>query len=338
MTGTTRPWRSMLAAVLFTMALFIGLSTNPAHAAPTDPPVETHATLRDVIAAASKAYLEAQTALDASKKHQVELTGELATAEAQYAELANQVAGIAAAAYRLPRAASALALLDPASPSSLLDRMTALETITARNDRMLHQLTALRAQVTADKSSIDAEVVEQAKQVAVLAKTKQDAEHALALVGGGATGGYVSPTSPKAMPVERNANGSLPAEGCTMSDPTTSGCLTPRTLHDYNEARLYGFTRYTACYRSYNDGGEHPKGRACDFSVSASGFGGVASGDDRVYGNNLAAFFVRNSYELAVLYVIWFDQIWAPATGWRAYYGGGDPSSNHENHVHLSVL
>ena len=41
---------------------------------------------------------------------------------------------------------------------------------------------------------------------------------------------------------------------------------------------------------------------------------------------------------LAVLYVIWFKQIWLPSSGWKAYSGGnGDPSSDHTNHVHLSV-
>ena len=64
----------------------------------------------------------------------------------------------------------------------------------------------------------------------------------------------------------------------------------------------------------------------------------MATGGDRVYGNNLAAFFVRNASQLAVLYVIWYRQIWLPATGWRSYGGAnGDPSSDHTNHVHLSV-
>jgi hypothetical protein len=40
-----------------------------------------------------------------------------------------------------------------------------------------------------------------------------------------------------------------------------------------------------------------------------------------------------------VLYVIWFERIWLPSSGWKAYTrGNGDPSSDHTNHVHLSVL
>ena len=38
------------------------------------------------------------------------------------------------------------------------------------------------------------------------------------------------------------------------------------------------------------------------------------------------------------MYVIWFKQIWTPAAGWHAYHSGqGDPSSDHTNHVHMSI-
>ena len=185
----------------------------------------------------------------------------------------------------------------------------------------------------------DAEVAEQSKQLAVMAKQKQDADKALALVGKTATGGgYVVATSPVARPAPRNSNGSWPSQGCTQNDPTTSGCLTPRMLHALQEAKRAGFNRFVSCYRP---GGpyEHPKGRACDFSCRNGSFGGIATGNDRIYGNNLMAFFVRNASRLGVLYVIWYKMIWSPAAGWRTYSGAnGDPSSNHTNHVHVSII
>ena len=58
----------------------------------------------------------------------------------------------------------------------------------------------------------------------------------------------------------------------------------------------------------------------------------------RTYGNRLANYFINNSSRLGVLYVIWFRRIWLPSSGWKSYSGaGGDPSSDHTNHVHLSV-
>jgi hypothetical protein len=108
-------------------------------------------------------------------------------------------------------------------------------------------------------------------------------------------------------------------------------------LHALQQAKAAGFTRYVSCYRP-SGSGEHPKGRACDFAAQKDGFGGVATGGDKTYGNNLAAYFIRNADPLAVLYVIWYRQIWLPSSGWKAYSGGnGDPSSDHTNHVHLSV-
>ena len=130
----------------------------------------------------------------------------------------------------------------------------------------------------------------------------------------------------------------MPNESCVVNDPTTGGCITPRTLHALQQAQAVGFTRFVSCYRPSGPY-EHPKGRACDFSAQTSGFGGVAVGDDRIYGSNLAAFFVRNADRLGVLYVIWFKQVWTPAAGWHYYSGaGGDPSSDHTNHVHLSMI
>ena len=71
-----------------------------------------------------------------------------------------------------------------------------------------------------------------------------------------------------------------------------------------------------SCHRS-GGSGEHPKGRACDFAAQKGGFGGDATGGDRTYGNNLAAYFLRNADRLGVLYVIWYRQIWLPSSGWQ---------------------
>jgi hypothetical protein len=106
--------------------------------------------------------------------------------------------------------------------------------------------------------------------------------------------------------------------------------------HAFLEARAAGFQRYTHCNRSASFG-EHPKGRACDFAVATSGFGPTATGANRSYGDRLAAFFIANSDRLGVLYVIWFRRIWMPGVGWGPYSGGGSPSADHTNHVHLSV-
>jgi hypothetical protein len=102
------------------------------------------------------------------------------------------------------------------------------------------------------------------------------------------------------------------------------------------QTQAAGFTHYVHCFRQASFG-EHPKGRACDFAAAPDGFGAIATGADRTYGNRLAAWYVANADRLGVLYVIWFRQIWLPGVGWRAYYSSDDPAASHRNHVHLSV-
>ncbi len=216
--------------------------------------------------------------------------------------------------------------------------MAGLDLIAQRDNRKLREFTEARAQVARTKAALDREVKEQQKQVNQLARKKEEAEAALAEVGGAATGGFVSATSPVAQPAKRNGDGSWPPERCVVDDPTTDSCITARTLHALQQAQSDGFKRFVSCFRP-GGSGEHPLGRACDFSAAPKTFENVdATGDDRTYGNNLAAYFVRNADRLGVLYVIWFRQIWLPSTGWRAYSGAGGPAGEHTNHVHLSMI
>ncbi|WP_211349584.1 coiled-coil domain-containing protein [Micromonospora pisi] len=296
------------------------------------------ASLREQLDVAAKGYLDAQAALDNSTKRQQQLATHLGTLEAELVTRTQTVAELAGMAYRTGRLGPLTALLNSDSPDGFLDRASSLGTVAANEDRQLRNLIEVRDQEQRAKAAIENEIREQRKQLDIMAKRKQQAERALAQAGsGGASAGVTaSTTSATAKPAPRNADGSWPKESCSVNDPTTTGCITPRTLNAMNQAKAAGFTRFVSCFRS-GGSGEHPKGRACDFAAETGGFGGVATGGDKTYGNNLAAYFVKNASRLGVLYVIWFKQIWLPGSGWKAYNGGGDPSSDHTNHVHLSV-
>ncbi|MEU4780989.1 hypothetical protein [Micromonospora sp. NPDC023633] len=302
--------------------------------------------LRAQLEAASKGYLDAKRALDTSTKRQQQLTAQLKTTEVELTARTANVGEIAGAAYRTGRLSVASALLNSGSPDGFMDRAAALDAVAAKEDRALRELQETRDEATRTRLALEGEIREQRKQVSVMAKRKEQAERALTVAnrkqqqqqsaGGGASPGGTSTATAKAAP--RNSDGSWPRESCSVNDPTpANGCITPRTLHALNQAKAAGFTRYVSCYRP-GGSGEHPKGRACDFAAQKGGFGGDATGGDRTYGNNLAAYYVRNADRLAVLYVIWYRQIWLPSSGWKSYSGAnGDPSSDHTNHVHLSV-
>ncbi|GID96139.1 coiled-coil domain-containing protein [Amorphoplanes digitatis] len=296
-------------------------------------------TLRAALESAAKGHIEAKNKLDNSKKRQVQLGETLKQAKVRAAALETRVGEIANRAYRQGRFNTMTLLINSTSPDAFMERALRLDQMAQVDGKALTGYQDAVATTEQAKNAIDLEIKEQKKQVTVMAKKKEQAEQALASVGGGAVaGGFINANSPLAKAAPRNSDGSWPKESCTINDPTTSGCITPRLLNSYQQSRAANFKRYTSCF-SERSSGEHPKGRACDFSAAAGGFENVnASGGDRTYGNSLAAYFVKNASRLGVLYVIWFRQIWSPGTGWRAYSGSGGPSATHTNHVHLSVI
>jgi peptidoglycan DL-endopeptidase CwlO len=324
-----------LAMLAVVGAILVAATASPAAADPEG----GSKTLRDALESAAKGYATGKNKLAASKKRQAQLQTTMKQAQASADALQSRVTAYAQRSYQYGRYNAMNLLLNSSSPDAFLERAARLDMM-AQTDA--HTLADYRTAVdTAQqaKAAIDAEVKEQEKQVAVLAKKKKEAELALASVGGGAAaGGFVSASSALAKPAPRNSDGSWPSESCTVNDPTTSGCITPRTLNAYQQARAAGFTHYTSCY-SKRASGEHPKGRACDFSANATTFKNeAATGSDKAYGDRLAAFFVKNADRLGVMYVIWYRQIWMPSTGWRSYSGTGGPAAVHTNHVHLSEL
>jgi len=330
-----RRWAASLVAVLAAVAMMVAVP-GAGNAAPPDE--GNNKTLREKLEAAAKGHVEAQAALDKSRKRQLAFKIEVQQLDLRLKTLQVQVGAVAAESYRFGRLSAVATLLNSVTPEDFLRRAADLDLMAQRDGTALRDLTRTFEESERAKAALDAEVREAAKQVKVMALRKKDAERALASVGGRPAGGYINPNSPLAKPAPRNADGDWPKESCTIDDPTTGGCITPRTLHAMKEAKAAGFKRYVYCHRSGGDG-EHPKGRACDFAAATGGFENrSATGGDKTYGDNLASFFIKNAGRLGILYVIWYRQIWMPGTGWRSYSGGGSPAADHTNHVHLSML
>jgi septal ring factor EnvC (AmiA/AmiB activator) len=326
---------AVTVALLASTLLVLGGTIAPATAEPVDPDGSGNQSVREKLDTAAQAYNDAKGRLDASRARQGELQQRLGAAERRLTELDTEVGPIAAAAYRGNRLNVSLVLLDAASPAMLHDAAT-IDYLAQRDDREIRSLVKARKDYAEQKAALDNEVKLQEQQLAEMEKRKRDAERALGNPNAGAALGAGLKAS--ANPAPRNSDGSWPRESCSVKDPTTSGCLTPRTLHALQEARAAGFDHFTACYRS-GGGGEHPKGRACDLAANASGFQNArATGADKAYGDQLAGWCIANSDRLGVLYVIWYKQVWFPGLGWRAYTSGdGTPAGDHYNHVHLSV-
>ena len=265
--------------------------------------------------------------------------------EIQVEALTKDANALASAAYRGGKVNMFTAALDSGSMVTFLQKSALMDHLSTQDTQRLAELTRSRATLDKQKTKIEGEIKIQQTQEKAMAKRKADAERALKVAIAAAKPKPVEApkaSAPSGAPkragraAPRRSDGSFPSEGCSLDDPTSGGCLTARMSNVLQQARSAGFSRYTHCYRSASFG-EHPKGRACDFAAATGGFGGVATGGNRTYGNNLAAWGINNADRLGVLYIIWFRRIWMPSTGWRAYSGSGSPSSEHTNHVHISV-
>jgi hypothetical protein len=340
MTARPRRWlvlalAPVVAATLCTMAA----PASPAFADPNDTSSTAddgadNPLLNDVLDSTGRRYLTAKAAVAKSTKTQLKLAIDVKNAEAKRDKLLPQVGAVAGQQYRTGNVSTASFLLNSVNTDDFLKRAMSLEEINALNDGKLRELNKAIDEVSAAKARLDTEIKAQKQNLASMQKQKESAEKALALVGGdGLTGGFVVAKSPVAAPAPRNSDGGFSPESCSVNDPTTSGCITPRTYHMYKEVKKAGFNRFVGCHRN---GGpfEHPKGRACDWSLQNSGFSVAHNADMKNYGNNLMAFLVRNADRLGILYVIWYAQIWFPATGWKSYHG----ASTHKDHVHVSML
>jgi hypothetical protein len=328
-----RRWLAAFVAVVIAVVLV------PAGSGWADPagPDGGSATLQGQLDAASRGYNDAKGRLDAATARQAELESQAKQTQADLDEVTRQVQAAAVTAYKAGPLSGLSVMLGATSATDFLDRATSLQTQIRLDNDALHRLHSLQAQYDQQRTAISTEITTQQAQLAVMDKRRKDAQAALTAAGGGVATNGPSGGTASATPSPRNPDGTWPKESCSVPDPTTSGCLTPRTLHALQEARKAGFTHYTACYRP-GTWGEHPLGRACDFSANASTFvNAAATGADKAYGDRLAAWLLANTDRLAVLYVIWYGRIWMPSTGWRTYHGDGTPAGDHMNHVHLSV-
>ncbi|GAA2848261.1 hypothetical protein GCM10010472_01470 [Pseudonocardia halophobica] len=146
-----------------------------------------------------------------------------------------------------------------------------------------------------------------------------------------------------------------PTTGCTVDDPTTSGCLTPQTRHLYDElVATFGPPgpdrpiRATTCWdpHPWNPTSDHPKGRACDIFPTRAGT--FPQGAELQTGWSVATWLRAHADALGVGYLIWQGRFWNSRTGdgpgaWGTPYTGGgvydptDATGGHFDHVHISV-
>ncbi|GAB3830439.1 coiled-coil domain-containing protein [Dactylosporangium cerinum] len=337
LTASTRrlPW--VLTLLLASLLLGVVGIADPATAEPGEDGGQ-NLTVRQALDKANAEYNDAKGRLDKSVADQAAIGEQLTATQTRVGELEASAGTVANAAYRGQRVSLTSVFLASEDPETVMHGLTTVQYMLTRDDKALRELAETRRKLEQQKADIAAAVANQQAQLKIMETNKKAAEDALKKAGGGgATTGAPSGGKVTTSAGGRNADGSFTKEGCSQNDPTTSGCISPRMLAAYNAARAAGYTHYTSCFRS-GGGGDHPAGKACDFSANAKTFVNArATGADQQYGDALAAWCVANAKNLGVKYVIWYKRIWQPSSGWKSYGGDGTPAGDHYNHVHLSM-
>src|SRR5438552_7537353 len=120
----------LLTALLVVVGIVGGIAAAPADAAPTNPTNPTNPpdegasnlTLGEALDIANAAYLQAQGALEASKKRQADLAAQVTSMQKQLAPLQAEINTIASASYRTGGLRTASAVLDSDGPDTFLNR------------------------------------------------------------------------------------------------------------------------------------------------------------------------------------------------------------------------
>ena len=130
-----------------------------------------------------------------------------------------------------------------------------------------------------------------------------------------------------------------------VDDPTSTGRITARMLHLYEQTKAAFPETEWGCY-SPRPGtkSEHPLGRACDLTFG-NAIGQYPTADQLAYGWQVTEWMQTHAEALGVEYLIWQGRIWSlsrDAEGWRPYNGGGmhDPNNvtgGHYDHLHVTV-
>lgn len=106
------------------------------------------------------------------------------------------------------------------------------------------------------------------------------------------------------------------------------GAVKPQLVPIANEVgNKFGLTKVLGVRPAVGYGdAEHAAGNALDFFVP-----------NRETGDAVAAYLIANMSRFGGKYVIWWQRIYYPGSGWKAMPDRGSDNNNHKNHVHFNI-
>ncbi|WP_433242241.1 coiled-coil domain-containing protein [Streptosporangium sp. CA-135522] len=266
-----------------------------------------------------EAYAAKRASLKKAQAAETAARADLRKAEEAYTEAEKQVDSIARLRYQ-----SDFTTLPSMLFSTNMGGAAIMEQLTAQQSSQLQVFAQSRdlKKQAAEKAALLTEQI--GEEAGVVEAQREDAEKVIDAIEEKLDA--LAPTGSG-----RRSDGSwapqLPAGADNITDRT-------RIMREAIEKR-FALPYEIGCYRSENDGGEHPLGRACDFMMSTGG--STPSADHVKLGEEIAAWALKNRANLGVKYVIWRQRI-NSGTGWRAMSDRGGVTANHFDHVHISMF
>ncbi|MFI7535208.1 coiled-coil domain-containing protein [Streptosporangium sp. NPDC049376] len=265
-----------------------------------------------------EAYAAKRESLKKAQEAEKVAQADLRQAEAAYAEAGREVASIVQIRYQngpldLPSILSA----PEVGGAAVMEQLTAQQIAQLQGFARSRDLMKQAADRTAQLSR---QIEQEAKAVQV---QREDAEKVIRVI------------EDKLEQLVPTGSGRRSDGSWAPQLPTGSDNITDRTrIMREAVGQAFQLPHEVGCYRSANDGGEHPLGRACDFMMSTGG--SMPTAANVKLGDELAAWALKNRDRLGVKYVIWRQRI-NTGSGWRAMSNRGGVTANHYDHVHISM-
>lgn len=293
---------------------------------------------RDLVQAAAG---QAEADLAAAVQAQQDLAVATSQAELAAGDARRDLGNLARLAYASGPSELTLvaSLLDADSPADILRRAAVAQSVAEHQDSQWDAAVGLIGQLTTAQAAAAQKVLDYAARAESARINLEVANAQVAALTSVIADGGIGSTDGRTE-VERLCAGKSDIPQCEPSG-WGEGNLTRDAVWLMRVTRqLWSEVSDVGGYRATDPHPDHPSGRAVDIMIPGGGRSsmGVALGDQA------AAYLMENAEAYGVQYLIWRQRIWvagkdpvvAPAQ-WRMMSDRGDWTSNHMDHVHITV-
>ncbi|MFI9848286.1 hypothetical protein ACIHFD_65535 [Nonomuraea sp. NPDC051941] len=320
----TAGWLRVAYGTVTSFLAVATLAMLPAHAEPKPTAEQLRkqlSRLQKDFDRAAAGYNANLAALAAARRAEKEAATRLKTAQSDYDATREQLAELVALAYQSPQVSQSVPM-GAQEPHAALHAAAVLQVQVQNQQAIISRYATARDARRRAEEAATARTRELRDRGTRLRAERQKADKLIAQITDRIDRLMVAPGV-------RRSDGSWVPEL-----PSGADNITPRTRMVRDQVKRRFTLPSIGCFRSLQDGGEHPQGRACDFMITRGGT--WPSPAQSAQGDALAAWAIKNASRLGIKYVIYKRRIWQ-GSSWRSMSDRGGITANHQDHVHISM-